>query len=252
MNTLNRVLILGATSAIAEQTARLLVAQGAHVYCVGRNPEKLQLMMDDLKVRAGSGQSIDGQAADLNEMDRHESLIEAAQTALGNLDAVLIAHGTLPDQKACEKEAEQALKEIQINALSVISLLTLLANQFEARQQGGVLAVISSVAGDRGRQSNYVYGAAKGMVSLFMQGLRNRLSRSKISVVTIKPGFVDTPMTDGFEKSGPLWAKPEVIAKGIVLAMQKGKDEVYLPGFWWGIMLIIRHIPERLFKRLSL
>jgi short-subunit dehydrogenase len=115
-----------------------------------------------------------------------------------------------------------------------------------------VIAVISSVAGDRGRQSNYVYGAAKGMVSLFAQGLRNRLAKSNVDVVTIKPGFVDTPMTAEFDKSGLLWAKPEQIAAGIIKAMQKGKGEVYLPWFWWGIMLIIKHIPEAIFKRLSL
>ena len=142
-------------------------------------------------------------------------------------------------------------QEIETNALSVINLLTLLANHLE-KQQHGVIAVISSVAGDRGRQSNYVYGAAKGMVTLFLQGLRNRLTKVNVDVVTIKPGFVDTPMTAAFDKNGPLWARPEQIAKGIIRAMQKGKDEVYLPWFWWGIMLIIKHIPEIIFKRMSL
>jgi len=118
-------------------------------------------------------------------------------------------------------------------------------------QGKGSLAVISSVAGDRGRQSNYVYGAAKGMVSLFLQGLRNRLSKKNVQVLTIKPGFVDTPMTAAFTK-GALWAKPEAVARGIVKAVDKRRDEVYLPGFWRLIMLLIRHIPESLFKKLSL
>jgi hypothetical protein len=133
----------------------------------------------------------------------------------------------------------------------VISLTTLLANRFEQRGRGTLIA-ISSVAGDRGRQSNYVYGAAKGMISLLLQGLRNRLSSKGIQVITIKPGFVDTPMTAAFEKKGLLWAQPDQIAKGIVAAVERGRDEVYLPWFWRWIMLVIRHIPERLFKRLQL
>lgn len=251
MNSLNRIVIFGATSSIAEHTARQLVQRGASVYCVGRNAEKLATILADLKVRAGTDQIIDGISADLADSIQHPALIEQATKALNGLDGVLIAHGTLPDQKACQAEASLTQQEIQTNALSVINLLTLLANQFEA-QGKGVIAVISSVAGDRGRQSNYVYGAAKGMVTLFTQGLRNRLTRAGVDVVTIKPGFVDTPMTAEFDKSGPLWAKPEQIAQGIINAMAKGKSEVYLPGFWRLIMLIIRHIPEFIFKRMSL
>lgn len=251
MNPLNRVIIIGATSAIAEQTARQLVAQGASIYCVGRNQGKLTAMIDDLRVRAGDHQRIDGCIADLTDSTQHEHLINTAEQMLGSVDAVLVAHGTLPDQQACQTDVAMLRQEIETNAISVISLLTLLANRFE-QQQSGVIAVISSVAGDRGRQSNYVYGAAKGMVTLFLQGMRNRLAKANVDVVTIKPGFVDTPMTAGLDKSGPLWAKPKQIAKGIVNAMQKGQAEVYLPGFWWGIMLIIKHIPEFIFKRMSL
>lgn len=251
MNSLKRVIIFGATSAIAEQTARQLVAQGASLYCVGRNRDKLMALIGDLKVRASDQQRIDGCVADLTDSDQHAALIEAAEDMLGGIDSVLIAHGTLPDQQACQADVGKTRQEIETNALSVISLLTLLANRFE-QQQRGVIAVISSVAGDRGRQSNYVYGAAKGMVTLFLQGLRNRLANANVDVVTIKPGFVDTPMTAEFDRSGPLWAKPEQIAKGTIKAMQKGKGEVYLPWFWWGIMLIIKHIPEAIFKRMSL
>jgi short-subunit dehydrogenase len=251
MNSLNRIVIFGATSSIAEHTVRQLVQRGASVYCVGRNADKLATILADLKVRAGAGQIIDGIDADLTDSTQHPALIAQATTALNGLDGVLIAHGSLPDQKACEADTNLTLQEMQTNALSVINLLTLLANQFEA-QGKGVIAVISSVAGDRGRQSNYVYGAAKGMVTLFMQGLRNRLTPAGVDVVTIKPGFVDTPMTAGLDKSGPLWAKPEQIAQGIINAMAKGKNEVYLPGFWRLLMLIIRHIPEFIFKRMSL
>ncbi|MGM0983740.1 MAG: SDR family oxidoreductase [Pseudomonadota bacterium] len=251
MNSLKRVILFGATSAIAEQTARQLVAQGASLYCVGRNPDKLMALIDDLRVRASDPQRIDGGVADLTDSARHAPLIDAAEQMLGGIDGVLIAHGSLPDQQACQADAALTRQEIETNALSVIDLLTLLANRME-QQQRGVIAVIGSVAGDRGRQSNYVYGAAKGMLSIFLQGLRNRLAKVNVDVVTIKPGFVDTPMTAEFDKSGPLWAQPERIAKGVIQAMQKGKGEVYLPWFWWGIMRIIQHIPEAIFKRMSL
>lgn len=251
MNSLKRVIIFGATSAIAEHTARQLIAQGASLYCIGRNQQKLDAMLEDLRVRASDNQKVDGSAADLTDSTHHEQLISAGEAFLGTVDAVLVAHGTLPDQRACQEDVALMRREVETNALSVVSLLTLLANRFE-QQSRGVIGVISSVAGDRGRQSNYVYGAAKGMVSIFAQGLRNRLTKSGVDVVTIKPGFVDTPMTAEFDKSGPLWAKPEQVAAGIIKAMQKGKGDVYLPWFWWGIMEIIKHIPEAIFKRMSL
>lgn len=251
MNSLDRVIIFGATSAIAEQTARQLVAQGASLYCIGRNQNKLDAMLKDLRIRASANQRIDGAVAELTDSTQHPTLIDAAEQFLGSVDGVLIAHGTLPDQQVCQSDVTQMRQEIETNALSVVGLLTLLANRFE-QQRRGVIAVIGSVAGDRGRQSNYVYGAAKGMVAIFLQGLRNRLAKSNVDVVTIKPGFVDTPMTAAFDKSGPLWARPEQVAKGIIKAMQKGKGEVYLPWFWQGIMIIIKHIPDVIFKRLSL
>lgn len=250
MNALRNVLIIGATSTIAEHTARRLVSQGANLYCAGRNKDKLEQITRDLRVRAPQA-TIFSKAMDLCDQSGHEILLQEAQAALGRIDSVLIAHGTLPDQKACEASVSATRQEIETNAMSVVSLLTLLANHFE-NHGGEVIAVISSVAGDRGRQSNYVYGCAKGMVTIFLQGLRNRLYRKGIDVVTIKPGFVDTPMTDDLNKDGPLWAKPGSVAAGIVRAMRKGRQEVYLPWFWWGIMQIIRHIPEFIFKRMSL
>lgn len=250
MNALRNVLIIGATSTIAEHTARQLVAQGANVFCVGRDSEKLATITQDLQVRAPQA-TIGSKAMDLCDDETHKPMLEEAHAALGSLDGVLIAHGTLPDQRACEASVATTRQEIETNALSVISLLTLLGNRF-AHQGGGVIAVISSVAGDRGRQSNYVYGSAKGMVTIFLQGLRTRLYKTGTDVVTIKPGFVDTPMTEGLDKSGPLWANPNNVAAGIIKAMQKGRQEVYLPWFWWGIMQIIRNIPEFIFKRLPL
>lgn len=250
---MKRIVIFGATSAIAHEVARLWVARGADIVLVGRNEEKLQSRWRDLRVRAGAAgaERVHMLQADLDRLERHPALLAEARAALGGIDAVLIAHGTLPDQAACVREVSRTLAEIHTNALSVISLCTLVGNLFE--QQGhGCLAVISSVAGDRGRQSNYVYGAAKGMVTLFLQGLRNRLAPQGISVLTVKPGFVDTPMTAAFEKKGALWATPQQVGQGIVRAMDRGADVAYLPWFWRGIMAVILAIPEPVFKRLKL
>ena len=245
---MQKILIVGATSAIAEATARLWAVRGDALFLVGRKSERLEVIADDLRVRGAA--SVSCFTMDACDTAAHAGMLEAAETALGGLDVALIAHGSLPDQKSCEASVELTLREIDTNALSVIALATLVGGFFE-KQGAGSLAVISSVAGDRGRQSNYVYGAAKGMVSIFLQGLRNRLAKKGVQVLTIKPGFVDTPMTATFKK-GALWAKPGDIARGIVRAVDKKSDEVYLPGFWWVIMSIIRHIPERVFKKLSL
>lgn len=229
---MQRILIFGANSAIASACAREWVAEGNDVFLVGRNSSKLQSVLADLRVRASHDQCIDGMSVDLCNLAEHENILARAEAVLDGIDVVLIAHGTLPDQKACEASVERTLAEIHTNALSTISLLTLIANRFEA-QASGIIAVISSVAGDRGRQSNYVYGAAKGMVTLFLQGLRNRLDRKGVTVLTIKPGFVDTPMTAQFEKKGLLWAQPESVAKGIVRAVKQRRDVVYLPSIWF-------------------
>lgn len=247
---MQKIVIIGATSAIATHCARLWAARGEALFLVARNAQRLKRLLADLRVRAPGG-TVEGIVADLEDFAKHEALLDRAAAALGGIDVVLIAHGSLPDQKACEVSVALAMREIRVNALSVVSLATLVANRFEA-QGRGVLAVIGSVAGDRGRQSNYVYGAAKGMVAIFLQGLRNRLARRGVTVLTVKPGFVDTPMTARLEKKGPLWAKPEEVAAGIVAAIDARRDVVYLPWFWRWIMRVIRIVPESLFKRLSL
>lgn len=245
---MRKVLIVGATSAIAEAVARLLAAQGDLLYLVGRRAEALEAIAADLRVRGAA--RVQTEVMDANAIERHASLLDHADVALGGLDTVLIAHGTLSDQAACQQSVALTFQELHTNALSVIALLTLIANHFEA-QRVGTIVVISSVAGDRGRQSNYVYGTAKAAVSTFLSGLRQRLYKSGVQVVTIKPGFVDTPMTRDFSK-GLLWAKPERVARDIVRAMENGKDVVYTPGFWWAIMQLIKSIPEFVFRRLSL
>jgi len=245
---MRKTLIIGATSAIAQATARRFAEAGDALFLVARNADKLAATVDDLKMRGAP--SISTETLDVLDYDRHKGIVDAAVEALGGLDVVLIAHGSLPDQKDCEQSAEYARKEFAVNALSTISLLTHLANYFEGKGQG-TIAVISSVAGDRGRQSNYIYGSAKGMVTIFLQGLRNRLHKSGVHVITVKPGFVDTPMTAAFDK-GFIWADPDQIAAGIMSAIRNNSDVVYAPWYWRVIMLVIRAIPERVFKRLNL
>jgi decaprenylphospho-beta-D-erythro-pentofuranosid-2-ulose 2-reductase len=245
---MEKILIVGATSAIAEATARRFAHQGASLYLLARNQERMEGLSRDLKIRGAA--SVSYAVLDANDFASHEAVLERAIKQMDGLDVVLIAHGTLGDQKACEKSFQLTMRELNTNAISVMSLLTHLANYFEA-QRSGTIAVIGSVAGDRGRQSNYVYGTAKGAVSIFLQGLRNRLHKSGVHVLTIKPGFVDTPMTASFKK-GPLWASPDTIAAGIVHSVSKKKNEVYLPGWWAAIMMIIRNIPERIFRTLPL
>ena len=245
---MKRVLIIGATSAIAEHCARIWASKGDAMHLVARNDEHVQTIAADLKVRGAS--EVTTYCLDLNNVDRHEELLNVADDALEGIDIVLIAHGTLSNQKTCELSVEETLKEIQTNAISTISLLTLIANKFEAKKSG-TICVISSVAGDRGRASNYVYGSAKAMVTAFTSGLRQRLYKSNVSVVTIKPGFVDTPMTSEFKK-GFLWAKPSAVAEKIVRAIENKEAEVYVPRFWALIMMLIKSIPNFIFRKISL
>ncbi len=245
---MKKILIIGATSAIAEATARIWAQRGDELFLVARNEGRLNLMTKDLKVRGAS--EVHTYFMDANNFDQHLQMLDEAFVTLGAIDIALIAHGTLSNQKECEQSVDITIQEIKTNALSVIALLTHLASRFE-KQGAGTVAVISSVAGDRGRASNYVYGSSKSMVTTFTSGLRQRLYKLGVSVVTIKPGFVDTPMTTEFKK-GLLWVKPVAIAENVVQAIDKRKDEVYVPGFWWGIMTLIRLIPISVFKKISL
>jgi len=242
------VVIIGATSAIAMETAKLYAAEGTRLFLAARDAAKLVHVAQDLKVR-GAG-SVDTLALDLTDGSRHQELCDAATAALGRLDIVLVAHGILGNQAAAEADYEKGKEIFDVNFLSVVSLLTPISAVME-KQHSGTIAVISSVAGDRGRQSNYYYGSAKAAKSTFLSGLRNRMFKHGVRVLTIKPGFVDTPMTAEFPK-GPLFVGPDVIARGIHRAIAKQKNVVYLPFFWWAIMAIIKAIPEPIFERLKL
>ncbi|MBI3541034.1 MAG: SDR family oxidoreductase [Deltaproteobacteria bacterium] len=242
---MKKVLIVGATSAIAQEVAKLFAKDGDRIFLVARDMSKLEAVLNDLKVRGAS--YLDSITVDLDLLEQHDSIVQKAIQSLEGLDIVLVAHGVLGDQKAGEQDYQKAEAVLRTNFLSVVSLVTPLANYLE-QQKSGCIAVISSVAGDRARQSNYLYGTAKGATSLFLQGLRNRLHPVGVTVTTIKPGFVDTPMTDHMKKS-PLFERPEKVGLGIYKAILKKKDIVYLPWFWRVIMTIVRILPEPVFKR---
>ena len=242
------VLIFGASSRIAECTARVFASEGASLVLVARSEEKLSILAQDLESRGAPEVQIE--ALDLGDLEHLEKWLDERTDLRESVSTVLIAHGVLPDQEAVENDWSAISDSYGVNLLSPMLIATKVANWFESKGEG-TLAVITSVAGVRARKSNYVYGAAKGGLSFYLQGLRNRFGKTKIRIIDIRPGFVDTPMTAHIEK-GPLFASAEDVADGIVKAICRGQEIVYLPWFWRFIMLIIRSIPEGIFKKLSL
>lgn len=246
---MSTTLIIGATSAMAEHAARSFAGEGHHLILAARSTDKLATLAEDLKVRGAASVQV-LRSFDAANRDSVDAFAKEIDTIEGDLDYCLIAHGSLPDQDACEESVYTSLKELQINFISIVQLCTVLANRLE-KQGSGTLAVISSVAGLRGRQSNYLYGSAKGGLNTFLSGLRNRLASKNARVLTILPGFVDTPMTADIEK-GPLFVSAEKAGTLIHKAMMGKADVVYVPFFWRFILLIIRAIPEMIFKKLKL
>jgi len=243
-----KILVLGATSGIAEATCRIWAAQGASLFLVARNPAKLAAVAADLKTRGAS--YIDTAVADLDDTDKHAELLAHAVNSLTGMDIAYLAHGILGDQTEAEQDFNTAAQIIHTNFMAPVSLLTWLAN-FCVQRHAGTLAVISSVAGDRGRKSNYLYGSSKAGLSAFLGGLRNRVDREGVTVLTIKPGPTKTAMTAGMPKSEK-FANVDSVAESIVTAIDKRKDMLYVPFQWQPIMFIIRNIPERVFKKLDL
>nr|WP_180166689.1 SDR family oxidoreductase [Stenotrophomonas sp. SbOxS2]NYT99521.1 SDR family oxidoreductase [Stenotrophomonas sp. SbOxS2] len=243
---MQKIIIVGATSAIAEAVARRYAIRATAIHLVGRNLQRLDDIAADLRLRGAHAVTID--TLDITDLSAHEAMLETAANRLGGMDVVLIAHGTLPDQHSCENDTSLALREFTINGTSTIALCNRLAPRLKS---GASLAVISSVAGDRGRSSNYLYGSAKAAVSTYLSGMGQRLRPLGVNVLIIKPGFVDTPMTAAFKK-GALWASADTVARGIVRAIDRRRPLAYLPGFWWLIMLVIKNIPETIFRRIKL
>lgn len=233
---------------MAIATARLFAEKGDRFYLLARKQNYLESLSQDLKVRGAS--DVNSMCLDVTDYEAHIPALDQAFNCLGRVDLVLIAHGVLIDQIDCERSITLTQKVLSTNAVSTILLLTDIANRLE-KQKEGVIAVITSVAGDRGRCSNYVYGCSKGMVSIFLEGLGSRLHSSGVNVLDIKPGFVDTPMTAGFTK-GVLWAQPDSIAQSIYKAIIKTKSTQYTPWFWYYIMIIFKIIPAKVLRMIKI
>jgi decaprenylphospho-beta-D-erythro-pentofuranosid-2-ulose 2-reductase len=244
---IQRILIIGASSGIARAIAREYASRHCELFLIARAEESLREQAEDLRIRGAA--SVNYALLDVNHFDRHQEVIAQAAAALGHLDLALICHGTLPDQNECQDDFGRIQQEFNTNALSVLSLLAQLTPLLRA-QRSGVLGVITSVAGNRGRQSNYLYGAAKSAVSRYLEGLRGNLHADNVHVIDIRPGFVDTSMTRHLPK-GALWASPETVARAIVRGIESRRNTLYVPWFWRGIMLVVAGIPETIFKRLK-
>jgi short-subunit dehydrogenase len=243
-----KIVIAGATSAIARGFARAAAEHGDAIFLVGRSEQRLEETAADLRVRGAltTGTFV----MDLRDTARHAEMIEAGDKAMGGFDTLLLAYGTLTDQAAAERDPDVLQRELATNFTSAAALLMLVGNRFEAQKKGAI-GVITSVAGDRGRQSNYIYGAAKAGLIAFTSGLRGRLFPAGVSVTDIRPGFVDSPMTAQVKKN-PLFAQSEPVGRAIYRAVDRQKSVVYLPWFWRYIMLIIRSVPEAIFKKLKI
>lgn len=240
---MSRVLILGATSAIAAEFAQIYANRNDRVHLVGRNAEKLARVADRC-----ANADVSVKTADFSDLPANEAVIAEAIATLGAIDSALIAHGDLGDQLASERSFDEAELILRTNFTSVVSLLIPLANHMEVMKSGRI-GVITSVAGDRGRPRNYTYGAAKGALNVYLQGLRTRLYASGVTVTTLKLGPVDTPMTRDHAKH-MLFGKPASVAQDIARAMDAGSPEAYVPSFWGAIMPVVRNTPEAIFQKL--
>jgi NAD(P)-dependent dehydrogenase (short-subunit alcohol dehydrogenase family) len=243
-----RVLIVGATSAIAQAVARMYAQQGARLALLARNRQYLDTVASDLRVRGAS--ALWTEAADLLDLERHQALVDQAQQALGGLDVALVAHGVLPVQAEALADRRIAAVCWQTNFVSAASFLEAVAQRMEEAGQG-TLGVVSSVAGDRGRAGNYVYGASKAALSAYASGLGQRLASKGVRVVLVKPGPVDTPMMAGRPSLGGLLADVDVVGRRIHRGLERGWRVFYAPGYWRLIMGVLKLLPTALYERLK-
>jgi short-subunit dehydrogenase len=243
-----KVLVLGATAGLAVPVCRLLAAQGAQLFLVARNAEKLAALADDLRARGAS--YLDTAVADLDDTSQHTALLTHAVNSLGGCDVALIAHGVLANPRETDVDFAAALALLQTNLLSTISLCIWLAKYFVSRQ-AGVLAVISSVAGERGYSRNTLYCVSKAGLTAYLSGLRQRIHREGVTVLTIKPGPVRTPMTAGAHGE-KYFANADKVGAQILHAIEKRREILYTPRYWALVMFFVRLIPERIFKKIRL
>lgn len=243
---MKRVLILGAKSDMAKAIAHRFAKASCHVDLAARNSMLLEPLVKDLSIRYNcKANALEFDALDFNSHEEfYKKLAEKP-------DIAICVFGYLGKQEDAQQDFQEAAKIMNTNYTGAVSILNIIANDFEQRQQG-TIAGISSVAGDRGRQSNYFYGSAKAGFTAYLSGLRNRLAKAGVHVITVKPGYAATKMTEGMELSKPLTASPEQIAEAIFQAIEKQKNVLYTLWMWQYIMLIIRSIPEFIFKKLNL
>lgn len=246
-NRFKKICLFGATSAIAQSLIHRLLSPDVSFVLFGRDLEKLKIVKDDILSKCQSKVFLE--KFDPKDFSLHKPYVEKTISLLGGLDLCIFAYGWLPDNKKLESCSELILENYLVNSFSIISLSSHVVNFFE-KEGRGTLAVISSVAGDRGRSNNYYYGSAKSSLDVFLEGLRHRLARTKISIITIKPGLVDTPMTYHLKKN-LFFASPETVAKDIYDAITCDKSIVYTPFYWRYLMLIIKLLPRPLFYTLK-
>lgn len=246
---MRHIVIIGATSAIATHCARLWAQTTCVFTLVGRDHEKLQRLAADIKVRSPQSE-LHVVTTDFNDPTAIQKAVDTI-VAKATIDIALIAHGALPDQSACQNDLQLCHDTLSINGISPVLFAEAFA-QHMARNDRGALALIGSVAGDRGRKSNYVYGAAKGLVARYAQGLQHRFADSGVKVVLLKPGPTDTPMTAHMKEGGAKFAPVETVAVQCVAAIEQGKPVAYVPGKWWLIMQVIRHLPAFIFNKMNI
>lgn len=240
------VLIIGAKSDIAKALAREYAGHGFDLYLAGRNVIELTDFATDLYIR--TQRTVELLELDILDFGSHSYFYEKLKT---KPMVVIVAAGYLGDQKKAESEFSEAKHIIDTNFTGIVSFLNIVANDFEVRRSGYIIG-ISSVAGERGRKKNYTYGAAKAAMTTYLSGLRNRLHNADVHVITVKPGFVNTQMTEGMDLPEKLTAQPGEVARDIYRAQQKASDIVFTKGIWKYIMLIINSLPERIFKRMNI
>ncbi len=243
------VLIIGASSMIARAAATAFAGEGHDLILAGPPGAELEHVTADARVRSGA--NVESLAFDARDIAGHEAFVgRAIELAGERLAGAVVNFGLTGDPERARSDMRHADDVIQVNYAGAASVLGHLANYFEEKRSGFIVGV-SSVAGDRGRSSNYVYGSAKAGLSAYLQGLRNRLYHAGVTVVTVKPGFIDTRMTYG-KVPKKMAADPQLVGAAIVRAVKKGKSVVYVPGYWRAIMGVIRAIPEPIFKRMKL
>lgn len=240
------ILIVGAKSDIAQALAEKYARQGFNLYLAARQVQELETFAQHLRV--GGGCQVELLELDLLDFASHQSFYESLNE---KPEGVITAAGYLGEQNSAQEDFDEAKRIIDTNYTGLVSLLNLVANDFEQRSSGFIIG-ISSVAGDRGRKSNYLYGSAKAAFSAYLSGLRNRLFDSGVHVMTVKPGFVDTKMTQGMDLPEKLTAQPKAVAEDIYTAQTKRRNVLYTKRIWQLIMTIIRLIPEWQFKKMSI